>query len=87
MSSSRVVYEKTTVDGFRTPRTETMAVSLSAHGSGQRLFVGTNEGQLVLYACSDAARSYNCTIADTLRKQPKDRKPISSLIAVEVKII
>ena len=50
----RVVYEKAQVEGFKTSRTESIAVSFG----GQRLFAGTTDGTIVLYECSPASAGY-----------------------------
>ncbi len=43
----RIVFERNPVDGFRSTRTETIAMT----SAGKRLFAGTNDGSLVLYEC------------------------------------
>jgi hypothetical protein len=51
----RIVYERSQVDGFRTPRCESIALSNAPITGGQQqillLFAGTTEGQLALYEC------------------------------------
>jgi hypothetical protein len=41
----RTVFEKFDIDGFRTSKVETLALA----ASGQRLFVGTSDGSMILY--------------------------------------
>ena len=41
----RAVFDRSVIDGYRTSKTETVAVSLS----GRRLFIGTSDGSVVMY--------------------------------------
>jgi hypothetical protein len=43
----RAVFDRSIIDGYRTAKTETIAVT--AHG--RRMIAGTSEGALVLYEC------------------------------------
>lgn len=43
----RPVFERSIIEGFKTPRTESIAMTTA----GKRLFAGTNDGQLMLYEC------------------------------------
>lgn len=80
----RTVFERAQLDGFRTQRVETIALSSAAQQL--RLFAGTSEGTLVMYDCRPdtvANRSFGCTLLDTIRKQPKEKKPVTSLTIAE----
>jgi hypothetical protein len=43
----RPVFERTIIDGFKSPKTETVAMT----SVGKRMFAGTNDGTLALYEC------------------------------------
>lgn len=77
----RNCYDKVACDGFKAQKVDSIAM-----GSGlQRLFVGTGDGQLLLYDCRPNTQngSYTLALKDNIRKASKDRKPVSNLILVE----
>lgn len=43
----RPVFERSIIEGLRTPRTESIAMATA----GKRLFAGSNDGSLWLYEC------------------------------------
>jgi hypothetical protein len=43
----RPVFERSIIDGFKSPKTETIAMT----SVGKRMFSGTNDGTLNLYEC------------------------------------
>ena len=55
----RIVFDKTAVDGFRTTRVESIAMT----NYGHRLFVGTSDGALVVY---DYQTSLSCKSFDDM---------------------
>jgi hypothetical protein len=75
-------------EGYRPGKTESLALSAVAGGAPpqhaaeqSRLFVGTSIGELHLYNMS--ATNMTCTLVDTIRKAPKDRKPVTQLTCLE----
>lgn len=73
----RNCFDKILLSGFQTQRVESIALG----NVGQRLFAGTQDGVLVLYECKSDGKS--CSLVDTIRKQPKEKKPIISLVTVD----
>lgn len=49
----RIIFERSVCDGFRTSKVESIANSTE----GKKLFVGTNDGLLVLYECRQDSSS------------------------------
>jgi len=47
MMIQRKAFDRAIIDGFRTSKTESIA--MTAHG--RRMFVGTSDGMLLLYEC------------------------------------
>jgi hypothetical protein len=74
----RVCFDKIQLSGFQSQRVESIALGIY----GQRLFAGTQDGGLVLYECKSDGKS--CSLVDTIRKQPKEKKPITSLVTVDI---
>ena len=73
----RNCFDKIVLSGFQTQRVESIALG----NIGQRLFAGTQDGTLVLYECKSDGKS--CSLVDTIRKQPKEKKPITSLVTID----
>lgn len=44
---NRKVFDRTIIEGYRTSKTESIAVT----SHGRRMFVSTNEGTILLYEC------------------------------------
>lgn len=80
----RQCFECSPLDGYRVPRTESIAASVL---SGQLLlYGGTNDGTLVQYDCAvDARGAYSATMKDSPRvsKQSKEKKSIQQLTVVD----
>ena len=55
----RPVFEKIGFDGFRTNRVESIAVT----NYGHKLFVGTNDGALIVYDCQTSISCKNLFIS------------------------
>ncbi len=47
ITMQRPVFERSIVDGFKSPKTESVAMT----STGKRMFAGTSDGTLVLYEC------------------------------------
>ncbi|KAJ1443435.1 hypothetical protein B484DRAFT_6762 [Ochromonadaceae sp. CCMP2298] len=75
----RTVFERTPIEGYRTAKTEGIAVT----SHGRRMFAGTSDGSVLLYECRpDNAARYSCAVVDTIRKS-RERKPAAQLTCVE----
>ena len=67
MALQREVYEKSSIDGFRTQRVESLALSASE----RRIFAGTVDGTLVAYS--------NCPVFDSVGSKNLIKSVISGL--------
>ena len=87
-TAGRKVYDKMTLLDFQSSRIE----SIAAYDNGQRLLVGTTDGNLSAVHCRTSNISgpdttptfYKCLSTETVRKPFKDKKPIGSLRVVQV---
>jgi hypothetical protein len=85
---NRVVFERADVEGFRSQKVESIALSTAA---GKRLFAGSTDGVLAHYECRTesalgsygSTRPFSLNLVDNLRKNAKERKPVASLTVVE----
>ena len=77
----RNCYVRDPVEGFRGQKVESLAFSPLTQGAGGRLFAGTSLGELQLYEVTRGSGS--CALVETIRKAPKDRKPVSQLTCVD----
>lgn len=89
-STGRKVYDKMTLLDFQSSRIE----SIAAYDNGQKLLVGTTDGNMSAVHCRTSNISgpdtvptfYKCLSTETVRKPFKDKKPIQSLRIVQVGI-
>ena len=76
----RSVFEKNLIERFSLSSSSSTVSSLAVTSGGERLFVGTSDGYIQLFECRGNTK---CALLDTIRKQSKDKKPITTLICVE----
>ena len=78
--SSREILLKIPAKGFRSAKTESVALASSSSGSQQwqRMFVGSSDGALALYECTpEQVRSgnpYTFELAQITREAARDKK-------------
>lgn len=84
-NSLRAAFEVLQVDGITDNKAEGIAVAQN----GDRIFCAVNEGNITVFGCRPDVRDttgenrYSSSRVDTIRANPKDKKPVQQLQAVE----